>query len=128
MPDGWDYKENTRSKGKFTGAKDKHFLKKDKNGKTLMKITGFKKTEKFLKYYQENGDEYQSAVLVKADICKKVRDKHTVSENIKKALKPLPVKNRTTEIFTKKRIGTTLPDSTSNKRNGTPKSKPVVSV
>ena len=58
MPDGWDYMENTRSKEKITGAKDKYFLKKDKNGKTLMKITGFKKIEQFLKHYQENGDAY----------------------------------------------------------------------
>ena len=55
MPNGWEYKENTRSKGKFTVAKDKYFLKKDENGKTLIKITGFKKTEQFLKHYQENG-------------------------------------------------------------------------
>ena len=70
-----------------------------------MKITGFKKTEQFLNHYQENGDEYQSAVLVKVDICKKLRGKHTVSDKIKKASKPLPVKNGTPESSTKKRIG-----------------------
>ena len=93
-----------------------------------MKITWFKETEQFLKHYQENGEEYQSAVLVKVDICKKLRDKHAFSEKIKKALKPLPVKNGTPERSTKKIIGTTPPDSTSNKRKGTPKSQPIVSM
>ena len=128
MPNGWDYKENTRSKGKLTGTKDKYFLKKGENDKTLMKITWFKKTEQFLKHYQENGDEYQSTGLVKADICKKLWDKHAVSEKIKKDLKALPVKNGTPESSTKKRIGTTPPDSTSNKRKVTLKSKPVDSI
>ena len=58
LPEGWECKKKRQKAGKYEDYIDVYFVKKDKAGKAISKITGETKENKFIKAYKENQDKF----------------------------------------------------------------------
>ena len=95
FPEGWVLDKKVRKKGgKFPDYTDVYFVKKNKEGKVLYRITGAKKAEKFLEAYKENGSEFLAASNTSVFVSKIIKKEETKKRESKRKKKVLRSQRR----------------------------------